>query len=487
MRSQPAARTPIASHARTRGHYVGNRRPSARIVAVIAPGDILGGRYQVERVLGRGGMGYVVAARHLHLDQRVAIKLLLAEHLEEPLIVERFLREARASVRLRSEHVGRVFDAGRFDDGVPYLVMEYLEGHDLAVELRTAKQLPVAVAIDFILQACEALAEAHQLGIIHRDLKPANLFIARDADGTTKIKVLDFGISKVADDPSSDLTRTRGVMGSPPYMSPEQLRASRDVDPRSDVWSLGVVLYQLVAGRLPFVGASITALALRISTDPPAPLGLAEPPGLAATVMRCFAKEPGERYGSASELALALAPFADARSAARLGRLRRLLPATPRSAPVAVAAEPAEDLSPTTLSGATGSMVSGERRPRSRAIVIGGVAAATVELAIAITIWSGGSGSHRAAQPSASEAKAPVVVAPAAASFDAAPAEPKRTDVRPVESKAADAKPVETKSAEAKPAEAKSVEAKSVEPKPTDAKPAQVVERPVKPAVVVKT
>ena len=453
---------------------------------MIAPGDILGGRYQVERVLGRGGMGYVVAARHLHLDQRVAIKLLLAEHLEEPLIVERFLREARASVRLRSEHVGRVFDAGRFDDGVPYLVMEYLEGHDLAVELRTAKQLPVAVAIDFILQACEALAEAHQLGIIHRDLKPANLFIARDADGTTKIKVLDFGISKVADAPSSDLTRTRVVMGSPPYMSPEQLRASRDVDPRSDVWSLGVVLYQLVAGRLPFVGASITDLALRISTDPPDPLGLAEPPGLEATILRCFAKAPGERYGSASELALALAPFADARSAARIERLRRLLPEAPRSTPVAVAAEPAEGLSPTTLSGATGSMVSGERRLRSRAIVVGGVAAATVVIAIAITMRPGGSGSHRAAQPSAAEAKAPVVVAPAPAPFDAAPAEPKRTDVRPVESKAADAKPVETKSAEAKPAEAKSVEAKSVEPKPTDAKPAQVVERPVKPAVVVK-
>ena len=441
---------------------------------MIAPGDILGGRYQVERVLGRGGMGYVVAARHLHLDQRVAIKLLLAEHLEEPLIVERFLREARASVRLRSEHVGRVFDAGRFDDGVPYLVMEYLEGHDLAVELRTTKQLPVAVAIDFILQACEALAEAHQLGIIHRDLKPANLFIARDADGTTKIKVLDFGISKVADDPSSDLTRTRVVMGSPPYMSPEQLRASRDVDPRSDVWSLGVVLYQLVAGRLPFVGASITDLALRISTDPPEPLGLAEPPGLEATILRCFAKAPGERYGSASELALALAPFADARSATRIERLRRLLPEAPRSTPVAVAAEPAEDLSPTTLSGATGSMVNGERRPRSRAIVIGGVAAATVVIAIAIMMWSGDSGSHRAAQPSppsAPEVKAPVMVAPAPAPFDAAPAEPNRTDVKYVESKAADAKPVETKSAE---------------PKPADAKSAQVVERPVKPAVVVK-
>src|SRR3569832_342376 len=146
MRSQPAAWFPFVCLVCLCGLFVGNRRPSARIVAVIAPGDFLGGRYQVERVLGRGGMGYVVAARHLHLDQRVAIKLLLAEHLEEPLIVERFLREARASVRLRSEHVGRVFDAGRFDDGVPYLVMEYLEGHELAVALRTAKQLPVAVA-----------------------------------------------------------------------------------------------------------------------------------------------------------------------------------------------------------------------------------------------------------------------------------------------------------------------------------------------------
>ncbi|MEO8554418.1 MAG: serine/threonine-protein kinase, partial [Kofleriaceae bacterium] len=380
---------------------------------MIAPGDILGGRYQVERMLGRGGMGLVVAARHLHLDQRVAIKLLLPEHIEQPLIVERFLREARASVRLRSDHVGRVLDAGRFEEGTPYLVMEYLEGHDLAVELRSVKQLPVAVAIDFILQACEALSEAHQLGIIHRDLKPANLFITRDQNGAAMIKVLDFGISKVVDDPASDLTRTKVVMGSPPYMSPEQLRASRDVDPRSDVWSLGVVLYQLVAGRLPFVGASLTDLALRISTDPPEPLGLAEPIGLESTIVRCFAKAPADRYASASELAVALAPFADFRSVPRIERLRKLLP------------EGAVDMSPTTLSGATGSMLNVEHR--SRALVIGGVAAALVVVGIVVTFtMMSGSGKRTSdARPAtAVEPTPPAAVAPPPVMPDAMEAKP---------------------------------------------------------------
>jgi len=202
---------------------------------IIPIGAVLAGRYRVERVLGQGGMGVVVKAMHLQLHQPVAMKFLLPEVLGNQQVVQRFLREAQAAVRLKSEHVARVIDVGSLESGAPYMVLEYLEGSDLSNFPRS--QLSIGGVVDLVLQACEALAEAHSLGIVHRDIKPANFFITRGSDGTPMLKVLDFGISKspVA---GSNLTATQSVMGTPAYMSPEQMRSSRDVDHRTDIWAL---------------------------------------------------------------------------------------------------------------------------------------------------------------------------------------------------------------------------------------------------------
>ena len=213
-------------------------------------GEMLAGKYRVERVLGAGGMGVVVLARHVQLDQLVALKFLLAQSLTNPKVVARFEREARAVVKLKSEHVARVLDVGTMEAGAPYIVMEYLEGEDLSQTVERRGPLPVAEAVDYLLQACEALAEAHGMGIVHRDLKPGNLFLTRRVDGKSLVKVLDFGISKLEGGREDlALTQPAEVVGSPKYMSPEQLRASRLADARSDIWSLGVILYELITDR----------------------------------------------------------------------------------------------------------------------------------------------------------------------------------------------------------------------------------------------
>ena len=217
----------------------------------VREGEILAGKYRVERLLGSGGMGMVVAAHHLDLDEKVALKLLLPGAATNPMLVARFVREARAAAKIKSEHVARVTDVGQLEDGSPYMVMEHLEGSDLAAYLTRTGPLPVAEAVDFVLQACEALAEAHGLGIVHRDLKPANLFCVQRVDDQRSIKVLDFGISKISvDTASQSLTQTSALMGSPLYMSPEQMQSARTVDARADIWSLGVILFELLAGRL---------------------------------------------------------------------------------------------------------------------------------------------------------------------------------------------------------------------------------------------
>src|SRR5262245_30625239 len=219
----------------------------------VQAGEIIARKYRIERVLGAGGMGVVVVARHIHLDGLVAIKLLRAEVGKDEKVVERFMREARMAAKIKSEHVARVSDVDILDSGEPYIVMEYLRGRDLASFAAASGPLDVEEAVDYVLQACDAIAEAHARGIVHRDLKPANLFLSQRPNGSLCVKVLDFGISKLSEQArvQQDVTSTSTVLGSPMYMSPEQMRSSREVDGRTDIWSLGVTLYQLVTGELP--------------------------------------------------------------------------------------------------------------------------------------------------------------------------------------------------------------------------------------------
>lgn len=276
-------------------------------------------------------MGVVVAATHLELGQQVAIKVLHEELSTNPTIVARFLREARAVAQLRTEHVCRVFDVARLDSGAPFIVMEMLDGSDLTSVI-ARRPLPVSIAVEYVLQACVALAEAHALGIVHRDLKPANLFVTRRADGGAMIKVLDFGIAKAATAAEAKLTHTTSTMGSPHYMSPEQIKSARDVDLRTDLWALGVTLYQLISGRLPFQGTQLAEIAVNITTMAPAPLEV--DPAVRAIVMRCLEKEPELRFPDVAALAIALLPFGGP-SAPRFVReiTRGQMPMTATTAP----------------------------------------------------------------------------------------------------------------------------------------------------------
>ncbi len=302
-------------------------------------GELLAGKYRIERVLGVGGMGIVVAARHEQLDQRVAIKFVRSDALANADAVERFLREARAAAKLRSEHAAKVLDVGTLEAGVPYMVMELLEGSDLAQVLEDRGPLPVELAVDWMVQACEAVAEAHASGIVHRDLKPQNLFLALTVGGGAKVKVLDFGVAKSMT-PSTGvlgaLTRTRATLGSPLYMAPEQMRSSRDVDARADVWALGVVLFELLTQRCPFEAEAMPELCLKVVTDPPQSLAGFRPdvPGqLVRVVERCLEKDPARRFANAAELALALEPFASQESRAVVARAQMVMAnASPRRA-----------------------------------------------------------------------------------------------------------------------------------------------------------
>jgi eukaryotic-like serine/threonine-protein kinase len=297
-------------------------------VAALRPGDVVAGKYRVGHVLGEGGMAIVLAATHEQLDQRVALKFLLPAVAADPDIVQRFLREARAAVRIQSEHVARVLDVGTHE-GAPYMVMEYLEGEDVARTLAAGGALPVDRAVGYLLEACEAIAEAHSLGIVHRDLKPANLFLAQTRSGRSTIKVLDFGISKApAIGNDANTTNAAAIMGSPYYMSPEQLVSSASVDLRSDVWSLGVVLYEMLVCRLPFLAETMPALVAAILAKPPQPIGDHRgdvPIALQAVIHRCLNKEPAQRYADVAELARSLEPFGPPRCEQSVERIEHVL------------------------------------------------------------------------------------------------------------------------------------------------------------------
>jgi eukaryotic-like serine/threonine-protein kinase len=311
-------------------------------LAPVREGEVLEGKYVVGRQLGAGGMGVVLAARDDLLDRNVAIKFLLPRLAHSERAVQRFIREARAASRITNEHVVRLLEISRLPDGTPYFVMEYLEGQDLGAALEESGVLRPALAVDYVLQALEVVAEGHQLGIIHRDLKPGNLFVTRRADGTPLIKVLDFGIAKTLDADSGHPTDLTGSgetkLGSPAYMSPEQLQSPSEVDARSDVWALGVTLYELLTGSHPFSAHSYPDLVYSIRAVAPEPPSkrrpdLALPSELDQVVMRCLEKAKDARYTTAREVAAALAPFGSDDARASFKRIRGLTSQRPREEP----------------------------------------------------------------------------------------------------------------------------------------------------------
>ncbi len=286
------------------------------------PGQIVGRKYEVIELLGVGGVGFVVAANHIELGEKVALKFLKPEMLVNPEVVGRFAHEALAAVRIKSEHVARVFDVGSMPDNTPFIVMEFLEGRDLFDVITQGGPQPIRRAVDYVLQACEALADAHACGIVHRDVKPENLFLLQRSEGIELIKVLDFGISKLALTGSAfkskvPLIKTMLPMGSPVYMSPEQIRASKDIDCRTDIWSIGCVLYELLTGGAAFDAPSLTQLSATILEQNPAPPSFGHPEipaELDAIVARCLEKNPNDRYQNVAELAMALYPYGPRRA-----------------------------------------------------------------------------------------------------------------------------------------------------------------------------
>jgi serine/threonine-protein kinase len=291
-------------------------------------GDVVAGKYRVESVIGQGGMGVVLGALDTSLGRRVAIKFLSPGKSRNESAMARFVREARAAASIQSEHVVRVFEVSTLPNGASYIVMEHLSGGDLSQVLNSRGPLPMQEAVDYLLQACEAIGEAHGYGIVHRDLKPQNLFLMTSPDGLPFVKVLDFGISKAIDDLAPNLTSTDAVMGTPLYMSPEQVRSLKNVDLRSDIWALGAILFELMTNAPVFEAATVTALCAAIAMDPPIPLRAKRPDapqGLEAVILRCMHKDPLGRYEDVAAFADALAPFASERGHVSIARISRVV------------------------------------------------------------------------------------------------------------------------------------------------------------------
>jgi serine/threonine-protein kinase len=382
-------------------------------------GAVLRGKYRVERVLGEGGMGRVVAAWDPDLERRVAVKILRPEVAKNPEAVERFLREARAAAKIESDHVVRVIEVGSLDDGAPFMVMEQLDGHDLA-EVPERKELPPPEeVVGWLLEACQAIRSAHALGIVHRDLKPANLFLAARPEGPPRIKVLDFGISKIMSDAAKpSVTSTNSVFGSPLYMAPEQMLSSRDVDARADVWALGVILYELCTGQVPFEAETITAMyVLATNKKPIAPRTHrpAIPQGLEAVILACLAPDRDQRIPSVTALMERLQPFAPASHAGLVASAR-----AQASGAAWTAASPGGDRSPSGMIAVSSDHPAGAQ-VRRRWIAALAVVALFAVVGIGVVVVTQGGGPRELPASAAPPSSAPVAApeAPAAAPTDA--------------------------------------------------------------------
>jgi serine/threonine-protein kinase len=335
-------------------------------------GDVISGQYVIQRLIGKGGMGAVVAAQQVPNGGHVAIKFLHPRLAGDARATERFFREAKATTLIRSEHVVRVFDVGKSEGGLPYIVMELLEGVDLG-RLLDSGPLRIPDAVDFILQAAVGLATAHAAGIVHRDLKPSNLWLSQRPDGSSLVKVLDFGISKLSVDAEEDLklTETQSIFGSPLYMSPEQIRSAKRVDFRTDIWATGIVLYELLTDALPFDADSAAAALAAITADAPASLVAIRPdapPALEHAIAYCLEKDVNHRCPTLAELGRLLAPFASPIGRIAAEQLTRIpVPAVTTVAPATSAAS-LRYLGDGRATEAGFSTVSAARRPRGSPI-----------------------------------------------------------------------------------------------------------------------
>lgn len=464
----------------------------------VHPGQVLGGKFRIEKVLGRGGMGVVVAATHLQLDERVALKFLLPEALVNKEAVRRFEREARAAVKIKSEHVARVTDVGTLETGAPYMVMEFLNGMDLGEYLERTGPLPFQEAADYLLQACEAIAEAHALGIVHRDLKPANLFRIIRSDGTPSIKVLDFGISKVTNGADAAMTQTTSMMGSPYYMSPEQMTSAKSVDERTDIWALGVILHELLSGKVPYQGETIPEICVQVLQNPPPRLSEVRtdaPKDLERIIDKALAKNRDQRYSSVAEFAADISAYASLASVHSVERISKVLGVAASARPsiadlaytaglgragaatiasqagapnFASATQESEGLSMTTLGGSAHEQpVYKPPTTSSKAPLFIGIAAVLLGVG-AFFMWSGGDTSELTEQD-------PVV----------ANEGPSETDQKTLEAEAKEKARAEEKVAEEKAPEEKArAEEKAAEEKAAEEKAAQ--EPVAKPAPTVK-
>jgi serine/threonine-protein kinase len=405
-------------------------------------GAILCGKYRIDRVVAEGGLGIVLAATHLQIGQRVAIKYLKPSAAAQKPVVDRFIREAQLASQIKSDHVVRVHDVGTLDDGGPYIVMEYLEGIDLAHVL-DAGPLPVRTAIDYVLQACDALAEAHAMGIVHRDLKPGNLFLAKRAAGSSMVKIIDFGISKMAPSRSPSgtwehVTTAGEIFGTPVYMSPEQLRSATSVDQRADIWALGVVLHELLTGAMPFGGASVPQLCTSILSDPPVRLTSARPgasPELEAVILKCLEKDRNRRYRNVAELAQELAPFAPETASLRVEHIKRVIVEGGSSVRPPALSRASLDFMAVAQGSSPPVVTSRPKRPRAMILATVASVGVAAALGLSLIVASGGSSATRGTASAsagtgtgAASVAVPVVVAASTSQAPAPVAPPAASD-----------------------------------------------------------